>query len=176
MKITHIIMIFILNLIFLFAGSSVQAEISCVACHKEVTPGVVQQHLSGAMGQAGVTCGDCHGYDHKTKEDAKLAKMPTPQTCASCHEDQVAQFQKGKHHLSWIASSSMPMWGHQSRAIVGEGYKGCAGCHKIGAKPKELLAKFRYGNAQCDACHTRHKFSKAEGPGPACLSDLPYGV
>jgi hypothetical protein len=121
------------------------------------------------MGQAGVTCGDCHGYGHKTHEDAKLAHMPTPQTCETCHGEKVKQFQQGKHHLAWIAGSSMPMWGHQSYAIVGEGYTGCAGCHKIGAKPKEVLAKFRYGNAQCDSCHTRHKFSKAEAQDPrAC--------
>jgi hydroxylamine dehydrogenase len=165
----YIVAFFLLNLIFLFAGSSAQAEVDCVACHEKATPGIVQQHLSGVMGQSGVTCGDCHGYDHKTGEDAKLAKMPTPKTCASCHPDQVEQFQKGKHQLAWIAGSSMPMWGHQPDAVVGTGYKGCSGCHKIGAKSDAEAAKFRYGNAQCDSCHTRHTFSKAEARDPrAC--------
>jgi cytochrome c553 len=53
---------------------------------------------------------------------------------------------------------------------VGGGYKGCSSCHKIGAKASaEEKYKYRYGNAQCDSCHTRHTFKKSEALDPrAC--------
>ncbi len=141
----------------------------CIDCHKKVTPGIVEQHLEGKMSKAGVDCSTCHGSDHKGMDDSKKAKLPTPETCAKCHPKQVEQFKAGKHNLGWIAASAMPMWAHQPKAVVGEGYKGCSGCHKIGEKPKEEKYSYRYGNAQCDACHTRHSFKKSEAQDPrAC--------
>lgn len=143
----------------------------CVSCHEQVTPGIVKQFHSGKMSKAGVSCATCHGDGHQSAEDFSKAKMPTPQTCAQCHPKQAEQFQAGKHNLAWIAASSMPMWAHQPTAVVGEGYKGCAGCHKLGAKPDQERAKYRYGNAQCDACHTRHAFNKSEAQDPrACMT------
>jgi hypothetical protein len=63
------------------------------------------------------------------------------------------------------------MIAHQPTPIVGEGFKGCSGCHKIGIKPKEYLKEWseKYGTGSCDSCHTRHKFSKEEALDPrAC--------
>src|SRR5512147_1663871 len=135
---------------------------ACVECHEKVTPGVVQQHFEGKMGQKGIDCSACHGSDHKTMDDAKLAKMPTPATCANCHKKQADQFSNGKHNIAWVASSSMPMMGHQPKAVAGEGYKGCSSCHKIGVKSEAEKAQMHYGHAQCDSCHTRHSFKKSE--------------
>lgn len=146
-----------------------QTPTNCIECHTKVSPGIVEQFKDGLMFKKGVDCSNCHGLDHKEMGDAKNVKMPTPETCNECHEDQVAQFKAGKHDLAWLAAANMPMWGHQPAAIVGEGYKGCAGCHKIGAKSAEEQKKFHYGNAQCDACHTRHSFKKSEAKDPrAC--------
>lgn len=86
------------------------------------------------MSKKGVDCSSCHGSDHKKMDDIQLAKMPTPETCAGCHSKQVEQFKAGKHNLGWIASSAMPMWAHKPKTVVGEGYKGCSSCHKIGVK------------------------------------------
>ncbi len=141
----------------------------CVECHRKVTPGIVQQHLQGKMAKAGVDCSACHGSEHKKMDDAKLAKMPTPETCAGCHKKQVDQFKAGKHNLAWIASGAMPMITHQTTAVAGEGYKGCSNCHKIGVKSDAERAGIHYGNAQCDSCHTRHSFKKSEAQDPrAC--------
>jgi hypothetical protein len=55
-----------------------------------------------------------------------------------------------------------------------DGQKGCGGCHKIGLKTDEEIAQLkadgqRFGNASCDACHTRHTFSTKEASEPqAC--------
>jgi hypothetical protein len=141
----------------------------CVNCHKDVTPGIVQQHLDGKMGQKGIDCSSCHGSEHKLADDAHLAKMPTPDTCASCHEKQVSQYKEGKHSLAWVAMEAMPMLNHQPGAIVGEGYKGCSGCHKVGLKSPDQLKEFHYGSGACDSCHTRHTFSVKEARDPrAC--------
>ena len=156
---------------FMLTGISFAAasKSACIDCHKKVTPGVVQQHLEGKMSKKGVDCSSCHGSEHKKADDAKLAKMPTPETCAGCHNKQTEQFKTGKHNLAWIASSAMPMWAHQTKAVVGEGYKGCSSCHKIGVKADSEKNQYRYGNAQCDSCHTRHSFKKSEAQDPrAC--------
>jgi len=163
--------LFVLGFVLLFgtAISAAPKESACVACHKKVTPGVVQQHLEGKMGKKGIDCSSCHGGAHTKMDDANLAKMPTPDTCAACHAKQAGQFKEGKHNLAWVASSSMPMMGHQPKAVAGEGYKGCSSCHKIGAKSDKEKSQIRYGHAQCDACHTRHSFKKSEALDPrAC--------
>jgi hydroxylamine dehydrogenase len=145
-----------------------QAE-TCVQCHRNVTPGIVDQHLAGRMGKIGIDCASCHGFDHQSADDVAKARMPTAQTCAGCHPKQAMQFKAGKHELAWKAVTAMPMWAHQPQTMVGAGNKGCSGCHKIGAKPRDEAARHRYGNAQCDACHTRHTFSKVEARDPrAC--------
>lgn len=145
------------------------AKSVCIDCHKKVTPGVVQQHLEGKMSKKGVDCSTCHGSDHKKMDDARLAKIPTPDTCIGCHKKQVDQFRDGKHNLAWIAAVSMPMMAHQPKAVAGGDYKGCSSCHKIGVQSEKERAETRYGHAQCDACHTRHSFKKSEAQDPrAC--------
>jgi len=55
-----------------------------------------------------------------------------------------------------------------------EGMKGCGGCHKIGLKKEEEIRELKkdspgFGIASCDACHTRHLFSRKEAQQPqAC--------
>ncbi len=121
------------------------------------------------MSGGGMSCSTCHGVEHQSRDDFSKAEMPTPATCARCHPKQVQQFQAGKHDLAWTAASAMPMWAHQPSAVVGGGYKGCASCHKIGVKAEAERGHYRYGNAQCDACHTRHSFNKSEAQDPrAC--------
>jgi len=167
----YVRILFVLCFVFLLSSSVFAApkQSACIECHKKVTPGIVQQHFQGKMGKKGIDCSACHGSDHKTRDDVKLVKMPTPATCAGCHKKQVDQFSAGKHNIAWIASSSMPMMGHQPKAVAGEGYKGCSSCHKIGAKPEAEKAQIRYGHAQCDSCHTRHSFKKSEALDPrAC--------
>lgn len=164
-----IILVFLLSAV-VFARDGVKTKKSeCVSCHEKVTPGIVEQYFEGVMSKKGVDCSSCHGSEHNKMDNAKLAKMPTPETCSGCHKKQVDQFRAGKHNLAWIASSSMPMMGHQTRAVAGDGYKGCSSCHKIGVQPDAAKTDYRYGHAQCDSCHTRHSFKKSEAQDPrAC--------
>jgi len=155
------------------AKRSAAASDACVACHHKSSPGVVADWKASRHSVVGVGCTDCHGTAHSKKEDAKQASMPTPETCATCHPDQVAGFKKGKHALAWAAVKAMPTFHYQALAVR-EGEKGCGGCHKLGLKSEAEAKELRqvvggYGVASCDACHTRHLFSKAEARQPeAC--------
>ncbi len=143
---------------------------ACKECHSRVTPGIVKDFERGKMAKV-MDCTGCHGDKHKGAEDFKLAEIPTPDACAPCHKERVEQFRAGNHALAWAAMKAMPMVTHQPRSIVGIGFKGCSGCHKIGEKAAEELKGFRFGTASCDSCHTRHKFSTQEARDPrACQS------
>lgn len=147
----------------------------CVECHLKTSPGIVADWQASvhASVKGGAKCSTCHGSQHKTAADARLAKMPTAQTCGNCHSEQQEQFSKGKHAHAWTAMKVMPTT-HMLPAQFSSGMKGCGGCHKMGLKSSEEIAKLvaegnRHGNASCDACHTRHTFSKKEAQQPqAC--------
>lgn len=105
--------------------------------------------------------------NHQSKDDVAKAQMPTPETCAKCHEKRVKVYREGKHALAWVAMKAMPMLSHQPSAVGGGDLKGCSACHKIGEKDGKDLN--RYGSAGCDSCHTRHSFSVKEAKDPrAC--------
>jgi uncharacterized CHY-type Zn-finger protein len=145
----------------------------CVQCHTKITPGIVTDWQLSKHSQNAVTCGVCHGEAHKGADDFAKAQIPTPETCAQCHDTQVAQFKKGKHALAWVSMSAMPTIHWQPMAMI-EGMKGCGGCHKIGLKSPDDIKKLKdqgqgFGMASCDACHTRHTFSVQEARQPqAC--------
>jgi len=148
-------------------------ENNCVECHTKTTPGIVTDWKASLHSTSDVTCDICHGDKHKTADDVAQAKIPTPETCAECHEEQVEQFKSGKHALAWAAMKAMPTT-HWHPSELMEGMKGCGGCHKIGLKTATEIEQLKaegagFGVASCDACHTRHLFSTLEAKQPqAC--------
>jgi hypothetical protein len=187
MKIARVVLVGLLIALLPSLAYAVLTKSECIACHMKVTPGIVSQHLEGRMSKAGIDCSDCHGSDHNTADDWAKASMPTAETCAACHEERVEQYRAGKHNLAWFAMRSQAAWPNQPPSIVKQGYKGCSGCHKIGEKglvgmslgnPGAItrdggkeISEYPYGNAQCDACHTRHSFKRAEAKDPrACAT------
>ncbi len=155
----------------MFVGTVWGAD--CVQCHNKVTPGVVNDWKLSKHFVEDVGCETCHGEEHTTMKDAAKAAIPTPETCSDCHEDQVNQYSAGKHAFAWAAMKAMPTTHWKPMALI-EGMKGCGGCHKIGLKSVEEIEQLkadgqRFGIASCDACHTRHTFSKIEAQQPqAC--------
>jgi hypothetical protein len=145
----------------------------CIECHKDVTPNIVTDWQLSAHSKSDVDCSVCHGDGHTTAEDVANVNLPTPDTCADCHAEQVEQFKGGKHAFAWAAMKAMPSAHAQPVALM-EGMKGCGGCHKIGLKTDEEIQALKkdgagFGVASCDACHTRHIFSKEEARQPqAC--------
>ena len=162
-------LIILFSLVFVSAASSQV----CVECHKKVTPNIVSDWQLSKHSQNKIDCINCHGDKHKSTVDASKAEIPTPETCATCHEARVKQFKEGKHALAWAAMKAMPTI-HWQPMVLTEGVKGCGGCHKIGLKTKADIKGLRkegagFGMASCDACHTRHTFSVQEAKQPqAC--------
>ncbi len=159
----------------LSAASTPARADDCVDCHAQKHPGVVADWKASKHFTENVGCTDCHGKDHHSAADVANAKLPTPETCAPCHAERVKQFKNGKHAKAWIAMNAMPSI-HAQPVYLTEGMKGCGGCHKIGVKSeadlKAVSAQGRgFGNASCDACHTRHTFSVVEARQPqACMT------
>jgi hydroxylamine dehydrogenase len=153
------------------SGASAQ---DCVDCHRKVTPDIVSDWQLSKHSRNDVQCSVCHGSQHVSEQDVRLALIPTPAACAACHEEKVEQFRKGKHALAWAAMKAMPTI-HYQPMLLTEGMKGCGGCHKIGLKSEEEIRELAsrgvasFGVASCDSCHTRHMFSVEEARQPqAC--------
>lgn len=152
-----------------------QAADACLDCHTTETPNIVSDWFISKHRPKNVGCSDCHGDGHTSAEDVAAAEIPTPDTCGSagCHKNRVKEYRRGKHAKGWIAMKAMPTIHWQPMAAI-EGQKGCGGCHKIGEKSKEELARLKkerslFGHAACDSCHTRHLFSVEEARQPqAC--------
>jgi hydroxylamine dehydrogenase len=163
---------FLTILFSIFMASTAFAQV-CVECHKKVTPNIVTDWQLSKHSKNKIDCSECHGNQHKSPQDVAKAKIPTPETCANCHEARVKQFKAGKHAAAWAAMKAMPTAHWQPMALM-EGMKGCGGCHKIGLKTEEEIKELKksgpgFGVASCDACHTRHIFSVQEAKQPqAC--------
>jgi hypothetical protein len=146
---------------------------ACVDCHRQVTPNIVSDWEISIHSRNEIDCATCHGTGHSSKDDVAKVKTVTPDTCAECHPERVAQFKAGKHAAAWAAMKAMPTTHMQPMAFM-DGMKGCGGCHKIGVKSEDEIKKLKadgvgFGYASCDACHTRHTFSRAEASSPqAC--------
>uniref|UniRef100_A0A7V2ZL07 Cytochrome C n=1 Tax=Ignavibacterium album TaxID=591197 RepID=A0A7V2ZL07_9BACT len=146
---------------------------NCVNCHKMVTPNVVSDWQISKHSQNDVGCETCHGSEHNSASNVDKVSLPTPETCKTCHETQVTQFSKGKHALGWASMKAMPTF-HLQPMYLTEGMKGCGSCHKVGLKSNDEIKQLKeqgqqHGVASCDACHTRHTFSKVEAQQPqAC--------
>ena len=168
---TFLVRLSIMCIAFIFT-SQVSAQ-ECVDCHKKVTPRIVSDWELSKHSKMNISCSVCHGDEHKSAGDASKAKVPLPDTCASCHEKRVAEFKAGKHAYAWVAQWAMPGAHWQPMALM-EGKKGCGGCHRLGLKTEEEVKALKqkgsdFGLASCDVCHTRHVFSVKEASQPqAC--------
>ena len=143
----------------------------CETCHAKISPAMVKDFNRGKMSKT-LTCEACHGTAHTSDKDVDKAQLPTIETCKQCHPDQADQYLDGKHALGQIAVDAMPRTHQQPKAFMA-GQKGCGGCHTLGlVDAKSRLSEgrkyYKYG-MDCQNCHTRHAFSKAEANEPeAC--------
>jgi hydroxylamine dehydrogenase len=156
-----------------YYGSAMAEEETCITCHKNISPGQVEDWGASKHSENGITCSVCHGEEHTSAKDVDRVSLPDENVCADCHRDQFDQFAKGKHNFGWTAMNAMPVT-HVEPDELMEGGRGCGGCHNMGikseAQKKEQREKgYRYQNNSCDECHTRHTFSKREALDPrAC--------
>lgn len=76
----------------------------CVVCHRQTTPGIVEQYGRSTMAAAEVACQNCHevagdypgAVEH---EGTHVLREPTTAMCEACHTTEVAQFNQSRHGL-----------------------------------------------------------------------------
>jgi hypothetical protein len=133
---------------------------SCAGCHEKQNPGLVADWKKSAMSTKGLQCNTCHGDAHTKSDDSAMAKRPSISTCERCHKSQAKQFREGKHALCEVALTTGNMAKKMGKKVPDIVEKSCAVCHLTMGE----------NGGQCDACHTRHRFSPEEAKTPeACL-------
>ena len=124
--------IILISLCCFFGITNALAQ-NCVECHQKVNPNIVNDWQISKHQENDVTCSTCHGEKHHSAHDTEHVQIPTPETCAECHDEQVTQFKAGKHAVAWAAMKALPT-AHWQPVSLMEGMKGCGGCHKLGLK------------------------------------------
>src|SRR5512146_2962218 len=82
---------------------------ACVTCHRNSSPGIVQQFGHSSMAAAKVTCRDCHEVKASAAgalehEGTYVVASPTTGTCQRCHPAEVVQYNASRHGLpAWVA-------------------------------------------------------------------------
>ncbi len=143
-------------LLSVVGGTSFAADVneSCVACHQ----GAATDWERGVKASF-MQCTDCHGSDHTGPATGAIG-IPTPNTCAECHSEEVKEFNKGKHYYAWEAMLAVPTYQNMPEVVTD---KGCVVCHQIGYVWEDG------SQGRCDSCHTKHVFSAEEARKPeAC--------
>ncbi|ABK81848.1 beta-ketoacyl-ACP synthase [Campylobacter fetus] len=81
--------------------------VKCIECHKDKTPGIVNDWKSSRHAHAAVSCVDCHAVpadspmaikkEHPKDSGNHVSILVSPKTCAKCHAKEVEQFQQSGH-------------------------------------------------------------------------------
>jgi len=158
---------------------------ACIDCHKEQSPAFVKEWEISSHAKKGVDCYSCHKAE-TTDPDAMdhngftIAILVTPKDCGRCHKREVEEMMNSHHAQAGDILNSLDNYlgevvgGPEAVAV------GCLQCH--GAKVK-VLADGRLdvnswpntgigrinpdeSKGSCSACHTRHRFSKAQAREP----------
>lgn len=169
-----------------------EGEISkkCILCHREASPGIVNDWEESKHAHADVTCLDCHQAD-PTDPDAwqheggYISTIVSPRDCSKCHPRAAKEFNDSKHSGAVTAIKSLEgdRDGDNVLAYAVEGKAaavvGCENCHGSVVKVKDgKLDPDTWPNGgigrinpdgsrgSCAPCHTRHRFSIAEARKP----------
>ena len=161
----------------------------CVACHRQATPGIVEQYGGSTMAAAKVTCRDCHevssGYAGAVEHEGSIILgSPSTAMCQRCHGPEVAQYNASRHSLpAYVAVVGIEPLTETQRAAyqaVPEGLFApdksrhalyaiegqdltrfaCETCHDIGRPAADGSV------GECQKCHLRHEFSLEQARKP----------
>ena len=120
------------------------------------------------------------GAEHSSPGDTEKVRIPTPEVCADCHEEQVDQFKEGKHALCWVSMKAMPTAHWQPMALM-DGMKGCGGVPQDRPEDRRGDRPTEEGRRRIRRCVVRcvsyaASVQRRRSPPAAGMSDLPYGV
>jgi hypothetical protein len=170
----------------------------CVTCHREASPGIVNQFGHSTMAAAEVTCRDCHevsaDYPGAVEHEGDyILASPTTSMCEECHEAEVAQFDQSRHSIpAWVAVEGATDLSPEMVALYESIPEGsfapdkernaiaaiegpvltpftCESCHSIGAPAEDGSA------GRCQKCHIRHSFSLEQARKPETCNNCHIG-
>lgn len=168
----------------------------CMTCHKEKSPGLYNQWYDSQHGIHKVTCIDCHGAskgepDAFMHEGALIATLVTPKDCGACHAKETEEVQNSYHATAGLILESNDAYLAHVAAGEPVAILGCESCHganvKIDESRTNKLSPKSWPNSgigrinpdgskgSCNACHTRHSFSKAQARQPESCSKCHLG-
>lgn len=136
------------------------SRLSCIECHRDMTPAIQRGWEESAHARAGVGCAACHGKDHSTIFSHK--GQVSAGVCGDCHPQQVDQFSRSLHAMAVDIMERDPKFQALSPAMQ---KLGCGTCHAIGRKWTDGSV------GECNQCHSGHRFSLEEARSPeACAT------
>lgn len=163
----------------------------CVTCHRQSTPGIVEQYGHSTMAAADVTCQDCHvvaadypgAVDH---EGVHVVNEPTTAMCEKCHANEVAQFHQSRHALpAYVAYAGEEELSEEYRQLFADIPESGFNAEKLklrnalfaleGPAVTEFACKTCHdigkpmadgSVGQCSKCHLRHEFSLEQARKP----------
>jgi hypothetical protein len=169
---------------------------ACLKCHQRSSPGLYLQWAESKHAAAEVGCLDCHGAaegepDAFVHMGATVATLVTPKDCGACHETEAAEVSASYHAHAGEILDSADAYLAQVAAGHPAAITGCESCHgakvEIDPDAPNRLARKSWPNSgigrinpdgskgSCNACHTRHGFSKAQARQPEACSKCHLG-
>ncbi len=170
----------------------------CVRCHRNATPGIVEQYGVSTMAAANVKCEDCHEVDADypgavEHEGTWILASPTPHMCSRCHEPETNQFEHSRHgipaYVAYAGSAGLTPDQRTQYEAIPEGqfdpHKlrnalfalegpditrfACVSCHSVGQPNADGSV------GQCQKCHLRHEFSLEQARKPETCNNCHIG-
>jgi len=154
---------------------------ACIACHTNVSPGVVADWQGSKHFQANVDCMMCHVPVQPDRPDAfehagyTIVTIVTPNDCAQCHQREGQEFLASRHAEAARFIGSLDNFLGE---VIGGGpaaNAGCKQCHgstvQVVSGKQGMLDPTTWPNTgigrinpdgshgTCTACHSRHAFS-----------------
>lgn len=172
------------------AGGEKEIAKRCVLCHRDTSPGIVNDWEKSNHARSDVTCIDCHRADPTDSdawqhEGSYISTIVSPRDCSKCHPKAAKEFADSRHSItvSFLKAEAGERDKDNVLAYKVEGAAaaavGCEMCHgnviklKDGRPDLETWPNGGIGRinpdgsrGSCSACHTRHVFSVAESRKP----------
>ena len=179
-----------------FAADDLKVAGACMTCHKEKSPGIYKQWFDSEHAAHNVTCLGCHqakkgDADAYTHYDATIATLVTPADCGRCHPKAAEEVGNSYHASAGKILDSKDAYLAHVAAGDPVAILGCENCHgtkvEIDKSSPNKLARRSWPNSgigrinpdgslgSCNACHTRHSFSKAQARQPEACSKCHLG-
>lgn len=143
----------------------------CAACHKRVTPDIVEQFSRSTMARSGVRCTDCHVVNKsnpmgKEHEGFFITSSPTPKQCAKCHPAETRQFEHSRHGgPAWVALTGFSDFNSAQQKLINQIPEVNRGPNGIVTATRNSLFDIEGSSVTKAACQTCHSIGKPNPDG-----------